>query len=134
MFIFAIALHGCGAGSDTGADGACSLPVLPCPECSDGLESCGYAGVEVVSPSCGDCQARSGLYAALCAAGSTDSAADIEAGAVCEPVTCDAVYDCSCTPECRLSNVDFTASCESCPTQEPPPGECGWTGDGCDWQ
>jgi hypothetical protein len=77
-------LVGCSGGS-SGKTGACRLADqnTGCPECYDGDVTCSYDGTEVTAASCGDCQARSGLYVALCDAGVEDSKEDIEAGTTC---------------------------------------------------
>ena len=66
-------------------DGACELAaaVGGCPECVDGNITCSFAGMSITRVSCGGCQARAGLFQALCDSGSTASAAEIEAGMVC---------------------------------------------------
>ncbi|MBX2804208.1 MAG: hypothetical protein KTR31_41490 [Myxococcales bacterium] len=68
--------------------GACELANdrLGCPECADGVVTCSFEGVSATELSCGGCQARVGLYQALCDQGSTASREEIEAGLVCEPV------------------------------------------------
>lgn len=55
-----------------------------CPECSDGEATCTFDGVAETRNSCGGCQARAALYGTLCSQGSTATAAEIEAGTVCE--------------------------------------------------
>ncbi len=58
-----------------------------CPACVDGLVTCTFGEVSATEGSCGDCQARAALYQALCDAGETASADEIEADTVCsDPV------------------------------------------------
>jgi ribosomal protein S27AE len=83
-------LAGCPGKSDsnesaTTALDACTLAAshTSCPECSNGEITCTYGDVSATRNSCGDCQARSALYAALCDAGVTDNTATIEAGTTC---------------------------------------------------
>lgn len=68
---------------------ACDLAAAndACPECSDGEVECTFRDTSVTAVSCGDCQARSGLYQDLCDAGETATAADIEAETVCVNVS-----------------------------------------------
>lgn len=51
---------------------------------------------------------------------------------------CEVWYDgCSdpCTPLCVLASEIPTSTCDlGCSTPEDPPGECVWTGSGCDWE
>jgi hypothetical protein len=76
-----------GAGADTGAalTDACTLADehSGCDECYSGEVTCEYDEYSATESSCGDCQARSSLYADLCSADVPDSRADIEAGTIC---------------------------------------------------
>jgi hypothetical protein len=76
-----------GAGADTGAalTDACTLADehSTCDECYSGEVTCEYDEYSATEGSCGDCQARSSLYADLCSADVPDSRADIEAGTIC---------------------------------------------------
>jgi hypothetical protein len=76
-----------GAGADTGAalTEACTLADehSTCDECYSGEVTCEYDEYSATESSCGDCQARSSLYADLCSADVPDSRADIEAGTIC---------------------------------------------------
>ena len=64
---------------------ACGLAgsLETCNECYSGEVTCTYDEWSETAGSCGDCQARSALYAALCEAGVEDSAATIEAETTC---------------------------------------------------
>ena len=76
-----------GVGCDTPDNtDACDLfeDHMSCPECYDGDVTCSYGDTSVTQGSCGGCQAEAGLYAALCEAGVTDSAAQIQQDMVCE--------------------------------------------------
>lgn len=136
---------GVGPKSDSGSGGdACALAEASqtCPECSDGPWACAYGGAQVVRGSCGDCQVRHELYQALCDAGETASAADLEAGTRCAAAPCAWVLPaCGCTPECA-NDPDFGAAgaapssssatqCSPCPTPDEPVGECSWDGARC---
>jgi hypothetical protein len=72
---------------DSALTGACELAAISqsCPSCSDGPYTCTYGEVTVTRGSCGECQVRGALYSALCEAGETDTADQIEVGAVCAP-------------------------------------------------
>ena len=76
-----------GAGAATGAalTDACTLADehSGCDECYSGEVTCEYDEYSATEGSCGDCQARSSLYADLCSADVPDSRADIEAGTSC---------------------------------------------------
>jgi hypothetical protein len=76
-----------GAGADTGValTEACTLADehSACDECYSGEVTCEYDEYSATEGSCGDCQARSSLYADLCSADVPDSRADIEAGTIC---------------------------------------------------
>jgi hypothetical protein len=78
-------LVGCPGTSDL--SDACRLAAEggDCPECADGDVTCTLDGVEVTEMSCGGCQARVALIAALCDAGSTVTEEEIEAEGVCVP-------------------------------------------------
>ena len=79
----AVWLAGCGGSA------ACKLAeeTAACPECYSGEVTCSYGRHSVTAASCGDCQARSGLYQRLCEVGVEDDRAAIEAGVVCtEPL------------------------------------------------
>ena len=67
-----------------GCPPACAMAaaVGGCPECYDGDITCTFGDTSVTRGSCGGCQARLGLYEALCAAGSTATEAEITAGMV----------------------------------------------------
>ena len=91
----ALSLTACGEKDDTSTDtddngaatsDACALAAdnAECPECYDGDVTCTYGEHSETRASCGGCQAQEALYAALCAAGTSASAAEIEAGTVCE--------------------------------------------------
>lgn len=87
----ALALGACGEPDDSGdaASEACALADdhMDCPACYSGEVTCEYGEFSETAGSCGDCQARSALYSALCDAGVEDAAADIEAGTTCsDPV------------------------------------------------
>jgi hypothetical protein len=96
----ALALTACGEPDDSGApqdsgegiagmSDACDLARRhgACDECYSGEVTCEYGEFSETAGSCGDCQARSALYGALCDAGVEDAAADIEAGTTCsDPV------------------------------------------------
>lgn len=81
----ALALTACGDKDSGTTDDACALADenQACPECYSGEVTCTYGDVSATEGSCGDCQARSALYGALCDAGVSDSADDIEAGTTC---------------------------------------------------
>ncbi|MEM6930981.1 MAG: hypothetical protein AAF602_28860 [Myxococcota bacterium] len=68
---------------------ACDLAMefQACPECYSGEVECVFRDTAVTAGSCGDCQARGGLYAELCDAGVTAPAADIEAETTCTNLT-----------------------------------------------
>jgi hypothetical protein len=80
-----VAWVGCaGPGGETGETGAtltgaCALAEAntACPECSDGLTTCTFRDTSETANSCGGCQARSALYATLCAAGEEATEAEI---------------------------------------------------------
>lgn len=80
------------SGTDTAAEAttaACqlALDLGDCGACYDGIVTCTYGDASVTEGSCGDCQARAGLYNQLCEAGIEDSEEDILAGLECsEPV------------------------------------------------
>lgn len=82
---------GCtGQGGETGETGvalsaACVLAEAntACPECSDGVTTCTFRDTSETANSCGGCQARSALYATLCAAGEQASEAEILDELVC---------------------------------------------------
>ena len=81
-------LVGCtGEGGETGApqSGACALAEdnTACPECSDGVTTCTFRATSETANSCGGCQARSALYATLCAAGEQATEAEILDELVC---------------------------------------------------
>lgn len=87
----ALTLGACGEKDDSGADDtaaltdACALAaeLSTCDECYSGEVTCEYDEYSATAGSCGDCQARSKLYADLCSADVTDSRSDIEAGTTC---------------------------------------------------
>jgi hypothetical protein len=93
--------------SDTGStDGdACELAAdsQTCPECSSGDATCTFEETSVTAASCGDCQARAGLYQQLCDDGATADRATIEAETVCESVQTDA---------CALAEEN--SACDEC--------------------
>ena len=117
--------------------GACELADenQACPECSSGPTTCSFGDTSVTENSCGDCQARSGLYAELCDAGETATREEIEAQTVCEPTVCEVWYEgCSdpCTPQCvPAASIPDTTCDMGCTNPTPPPGECTWTGSEC---
>ncbi len=139
----ALALAGCGdkdAEQDTAAgpnettdsgdialSDACTLAAenSECDDCDDGDVTCTYGDHSVTQASCGGCQAEAALYQALCDAGVTDSAADIQAGMECglavidacvlaeEYAACDECADGDVT--CTYEDVSETAmSCADC--------------------
>ena len=129
--------------SPTDPSGACALAAssATCPECSDGALTCGFGGVEVTVPSCGECQTRAALYQALCDAGETADQATIEADTVCAAPSCvEWVNPCAdpCAFQCtREDQVPTLTTCDlGCPdTGLPDPGDCVWTGaGGCAFQ
>ncbi len=90
-FWWMILWMGCAGPDDSGQDTdgvseACALAEQnsECPECDDGPVTCSYGEFSETENSCGDCQARSALYQALCDAGVEDSSAQIEADTECE--------------------------------------------------
>lgn len=77
-------LVGCAGKTD-----ACKLAAdnEGCPECYSGDVTCSFGEFEATEGSCGDCQARSALYAALCDAEIEDDEDTIVDGTTCtEPV------------------------------------------------
>ncbi len=79
-------LAACGEGAGGGGtDGACELAdsIQGCDECDNGPLTCTFGDVSETRVSCGECQARSALYDALCDAGETATAEQIEADTVC---------------------------------------------------
>jgi hypothetical protein len=120
-----------------GSTEACDLAAShqTCPECSSGPTTCSFGDTSVTENSCGDCQARSALYSELCDQGETASTDQIEAETVCEPTACEVFYDgCAdpCQPTCVPADAIPETTCDlGCPTVEPPPGECTWTGSEC---
>jgi len=54
-----------------------------CPECYSGEVECTFRDISVTEGSCGDCQARSGLYRELCESGVGASRLAIESETVC---------------------------------------------------
>lgn len=116
--------------------GACALAeaVQTCPSCTDGPMRCSFGWTSTVSGTCGECQARHTLYAALCDAGETANADRIEAETVCEAVTCELRYDCACEPYCFAAPGPPTQSTTTpctCPTPPIDPGTCAWNGAEC---
>ena len=126
-------------GDVEGDPDACDLAAEheACPECSSGPMTCSFGDTSVTANSCGDCQARSGLYNELCDEGEVATREEIEADTVCEPTVCEVWYD-GCTDVCEPLCVDASSipdtTCDmGCSTPLPPPGECSWNGSQCDW-
>lgn len=122
--------------------GACALAAesQSCPSCSEGDLTCTYGAVSVTAGSCGECQARSALYQALCDAGVTDSREAITEGVTCAPPDCVVWVDtCTdpCAPLCVPEHiVPADTTCDlGCPdTALPDPGDCVRVGPSCTFQ
>ena len=76
-----------GTDDPTGITDACRIvdEGMGCPECADGDVTCSLDGLERTEMSCGGCQARASLIAALCDAGSQVTEAEIDDDMVCVP-------------------------------------------------
>lgn len=83
-------LSGCGDKDSAAVEvPACGLADdhASCNECYSGEVTCTYGDESATAGSCGDCQARGALYAALCEAGVADSREALEAGTSCSDPT-----------------------------------------------
>ena len=132
-----IALAAClGVEADPGACGL-AAESNTCPECSSGPSTCTFGATSVTENSCGDCQARSALYTALCDAGEEATREEIVEGTECVPTVCEVWYDActdACTPTCVLASEIPETTCDvACSTPIDPPGACDWNGAECAW-
>lgn len=99
-----------------------------CPACSGETFTCSFGDTSVTTTGCGGCETRLALFDTLCEAGDPASEAELDAGVVCTPVTCEIEYECSCAASCTRSDAEPTGICSPpvCDTIEPPPGDCVW--------